>query len=145
MKDKRKRILLSGTVILLVLLNTVVVWGQPKGQYFPRPPFDVDPEDLPRIRRLLEGYFIGRSIISVINSILLLYLLLVYYGIYRETGSSFSIGLMVTAITLLIYTITSNPLLHWAFGYRTLFGVFNFIPNIFTTIAAVVLIYLSRE
>jgi hypothetical protein len=145
MKDKKWKILILGTIILLVLSNIGVVWGQPKGQYSPRPPFDVDPDDLPRIRRLLEGYFIGRSVISVINSILLLYLLLVYYGIYRETGSSFSLGLVVTAITLLTYTLTSNPLIHWAFGYRALFGVFNFIPDIFTTIAAVVLIYLSRQ
>jgi hypothetical protein len=109
----------------------------------PRP--DVVPDDLPRIRRLLASYFVGRTITSAVNSILLLYLLLVYYGIYRDTKSSFSLGLVIMSAAMLLFTVSYNPLIHWVIGSRKLLGVFNFVSDIFTTVVAVVLIYLSRQ
>jgi len=144
----RNRVWIAGLILAIILFNlsnVTAVSAQLPRKPFQRPPFDVDPEDLPKIRTLLATYFIGKTITSIVNSVLLLYLLLVYYGIYRNTKSSFSLGLMVMSVALMTFTISSSPLFHWALSRRLLFGVFNFIPDLFTTVAAVILIYLSRQ
>jgi len=144
----RSRVWAAGLLLVLILINlstVAVVSAQMQRRRFPRPPFDVDPEDIPKIRKLLATYFMGKTITSIVNSVLLLYLLLVYYGIYSNTKSQFSLGLMVMSVALITFTVSSSPLFHWMFNRRLLFGVFNFIPDMFTTVAAVVLIYLSRQ
>jgi len=144
----RSRVWAAGLLLALILINlstVAVVSAQLPRKPFQRPPFDVDPEDIPKIRKLLATYFMGKTITSIVNSVLLLYLLLVYYGIYSNTKSQFSLGLMVMSVALITFTVSSSPLFHWMFNRRLLFGVFNFIPDMFTTVAAVVLIYLSRQ
>lgn len=144
----RKRVWVAGVLLALIFVNlssVTAVSAQLPRRPFPRPPFDIDPEDIPKIQRLLATYFIGKTVTSLVNSVLLLYLLLVYFGIYRSTKSQFSLGLMVMSVALITFTVSSSPLIHWAFNRRILFGVFNFIPDLFTTVAAVVLIYLSRQ
>ncbi len=144
----RKRVWIAGLLLALIFVNlssVTVVSAQLPRRPFPRPPFDIDPEDIPRIQRLLVTYFIGKTVTSLVNSVLLLYLLLVYFGIYRSTRSQFSLGLMVMSVALITFTVSSSPLIQWALNRRILFAVFNFIPDVFTTVAAVVLIYLSRQ
>lgn len=109
----------------------------------PRP--DIKPEDLPKIKELMGRYFLGKTVISSINAVLLLYLSLVYYGIYRATKAQFSLGLMIMSVAFFMFVVSSNPMMNWLIGGRQLLGVFNFVGDIFTTIAAVVLIYLSRQ
>lgn len=112
---------------------------------FPRLPPDIDPEDLPRLRSLLATYVIGKTIIAAVNTVLLLYLLRSYYGLYRMSKSSFSLGLVMMSVALLLFTLSSAPLLHWVLGARKLMGTFNILPDVFTTIAAAILVYLSRQ
>jgi len=142
MKDKSSTRALLLVFTVLCLTSVLSAYAQ---QNRFNPPFDIDPEDIPELREQLERYFIGKSVISVINTLLLLYLFYIYYGLYKTTKSQFSLGLIVMTIALLIFTIASSPLTNWIIGDKRLFGIFNFIPDIFTTIATIVLIYLSSQ
>jgi len=102
-----------------------------------------------RIRPLsseeLQAYFTVRTIVSMVNTGLSVILLVVYAGIYLKTRAQFTIGLVILSAILLFYAITSNPLLQ-ALSFRVYgFGLGEALPELFTTIAAVVLLYLSVE
>ena len=102
-----------------------------------------------RIRPLspeeLQAYFTVRTIVSMVNTGLSAMLLVVYAGIYLKTRAQFTIGLVILSAILLSYAITSNPLLQ-ALSFRVYgFGLGEALPELFTTIAAVVLLYLSVE
>ena len=60
--------------------------------------------------------------------------------------SEFTLGLMVFSLTLLLYALTSNPLLQWVFGYQAFgLGPFAMIPELFTTLALAVMLYLTLK
>jgi hypothetical protein len=68
----------------------------------------------------------------------------VYADIYRKTRSEFTVGLIIFSATLLLYALTSNPIVIRAFGFR-LFGLgpFALLPDVFTFVALIILLYLS--
>jgi hypothetical protein len=69
-----------------------------------------------------------------------------YIRIYREVKSDFTIGLIVVMFALLFYAITSNPFTQYLFSYRGFGqGPFILLPDIFTTVALSVLLYLSLK
>jgi len=41
-----------------------------------------------------------------------------HVGIYRKTGTKFSLRLVIYSATLLLYAVSSNPLLHQVLGFR---------------------------
>jgi hypothetical protein len=92
----------------------------------------------------LRTYFMLRTIISTVNTGLVIYLLIIYIGIYLKTRARFTVGLIIFTVTLLLYAITSNPFLHVMFRPYTL-SLFDALPELFTTIAVVVLLYLSLK
>ena len=143
-REQRLGLLLLG-LVFIVLAFDVMAWAQPLDGHPWRPRPDIYPEDLPELRAMMLRYFWGKSIIGAINAVLLLYLLIVYYRVYRETKSQFSLGLVMMSTAFLLFVVTSIPLFNWALGGRNLFGAFNFIEDIFTTIVAVIMIYLSRQ
>jgi hypothetical protein len=135
-------------VFVLQTLNVQIVFGAPGNTIRRRPNLEeYDRETLKELSILMANYIKGKSVLNSINTILLLYLLFIYYGVYRDTKSTFSLGLVFLSSALLIYSITSNPILIWSSGFKSLeLGkAFDFIPDIFTTIASVILIYLSRQ
>ena len=132
-------------IMVIGLTLSFSVHAQLFDDRFPGPRPDIKPEDLPRIRDLMSRYFMGKTVISSINAVLLLYLSLVYYRIYRTTKSQFSLGLLIMSVAFFLFVVSSNPMMNWLIGGRQLLGVFNFVGDLFTTIAAVVLIYLSRQ
>lgn len=88
----------------------------------------------------------AKVIISFVNVFLVLSLLVIYVDIYLAVNSKFTFGLILTISALLVYAITSNPVFQMLFDYpATGAGPFLFIPDIFTAVAAAVLIYLSLE
>jgi len=97
---------------------------------------------------LLPFLLIVKTVLSSVNSILLTILLIIYLGIYRKTKAEFSVGLIIFTVALLIYSITSNPLIHGIAGFR-LSGAglepFTMLPDLFTCIASAILLYLSRQ
>ena len=134
-------------IIIIVLIgpfNTLnYIFSNPSNRLLER----LTPEQLEEISNLLVFYIKGRTVLALINSGLLLYLIALYIGIYRETKSNFSLCLVLFSATLLLYSITSNPILIWLNGFQeaNILNIFNFLPDIFTTLASAILIYLSRQ
>jgi hypothetical protein len=136
--------------LVLIQFTALNVYGQDRDYQKPRVK-DLSPEELQELENRIQFYFRGKTAVSVINSLLMAYIMWFYYVMYRENGSKFSLGLIALSSALFVYSITSNPwLFRWllftfknkAFEYKDLF---NFFPDLFTTTAAVIMIYLTRQ
>lgn len=137
-------------VAVVSLLVATIVMVQPLSHRPFRPfrPFEreIDPGKLKRRLSVLPYYIKAKTILSSVNSILLLSLFVTYLGIYRETGSEFSLGLVIFSLALFFYSIASNPLIHWFSGFPgSGLGPFTMLPDLFTCIASAVLLYLSQQ
>lgn len=92
----------------------------------------------------IELYYTAKTVISMVNVALSISLLVIYIDIYRKTKSEFTIGLIVFSTVLLLYALTSNPLMHGALGFHAYgLGPFAMLPDLFTFAALAVLLYLS--
>jgi hypothetical protein len=95
---------------------------------------------------LLALLVTAKTIVSFVNIALILTLLGLYYRIYSDVRSRFTLGLVLLITVLLMYAVTSNPLVHVLFGYYPFgLGPFTVIPDLFTTFALLVFLYLSLE
>lgn len=98
------------------------------------------------IQRDVDTLVKVKTILSFINLALIISLLVVYFDLYRQIRSKFTGGLIILLFALLLYALTSNPLVHIAFGYVAFgLGPFVILPDIFTTLALIVLMYISLE
>lgn len=145
----KNKLTLTLFALIIVLSSVVIVYAQPNpGQDSPwRPRLnESSPEILERFERRIESYIQFRIVLSSINMILYGYLLYMYTMLYNETKSKFSLGLMALSSVLLIYSITSNPLFLQLFrgSQPVWFTVFNFVPDVFASIGAAIMIYLTR-
>ena len=139
-------------LVILLALALEFVHGMPNINRPPRnspwrPRFnETDLETLERIAQRIEMMIRGKIIISSINMILYAYIAFFYIGLYRENRSKFSLSLTSLALVLLIYSISSNPLILFYIGRvkHVWLEAFNFIPDLFSMLAAVILLYLSR-
>jgi hypothetical protein len=92
----------------------------------------------------IELFYTAKAVISTVNMTLVIILMLMYIAIYRKTKSEFTVGLIIFSMILLLYTLTSNPLMHWIFGFRAFgLGPFAMLPDLFTCVALAVLLYLT--
>lgn len=92
----------------------------------------------------IELYYTIKTVISSINTTLLIFLLITYIDIYRKTQSEFTIGLIIFSMVLLLYALTTNPFVQWMFGFRAFgLGPFAMLPDVFTFTALAVLLYLT--
>jgi hypothetical protein len=141
----KKRLGIILLMLVLVQFTAVNMFSQDKREREK----DLSPEDLQELEDKLEIYFSRKSVVSTINSLLMAYIMWFYYMMYRENKSKFSLGLIALSGALLVYSISSNPWIvrqFWyifkrEFEYKYLF---DFIPELFTTAAAVIMIYLTR-
>ncbi|MEM3090807.1 MAG: hypothetical protein QXW17_03480, partial [Candidatus Bathyarchaeia archaeon] len=91
-------------------------------------------------------FYIVKTVISTVNIAIVLILLFIYMNIYRKTKTNFTIGLIIFSLILLLYTVSSNPILQTIFGYRAFgLGPFAMLPDVFALIALLVLLYLSLK
>ncbi len=142
-----KKLIMALFALTLIVSTTLTVSAQPD-QRFPWKPRlrDSDPETLEQFERQIENYITFRIVLSSLNMILYGYILVMYIQLYNETKSNFSMGLMALSSVLLIYSLSSNPLI-MGFLHGTepvWYNVFNSIPDVFASIAAVIMIYLTR-
>jgi len=94
----------------------------------------------------IEVFYTVKTVVSTINVTLGIILLLTYIEIYRKTKSDFTVGLIIFSMILLFYTLTSNPIMQWAFGFRAFgLGPFAMLPDLFACVALSVLLYLSLK
>ena len=88
---------------------------------------DLSPDELEELENRIQTYMMGKTVVSVINTLLMTYIMWFYYVMYRENRSKFSLGLIALSTALMVYSIASNPWLLYTFsqkGYRYA-GVFN--------------------
>jgi len=143
----RNKLVLTLFALMLILSTAVMVSAQPDQRFPWRPRFnESDPETLEKFGRQIENYITFRIVLSGLNTVLYGYILYLYTQLYRETNSKFSLALMALSAVLLIYAISSNPLVSQLLrGSEPIwFSVFNVIPDIFASIAAAIMIYLTR-
>ena len=109
---------------------------------------DLDYENLQLISSQLSAYIRGKTLISAVNVILLVYLFATYVDMYRQTKANFTLGLVFLSGALLSYSLFTNPVLLTVSGGSQgirIIRYFNFLPDLFTTVAGTILIYLSRQ
>jgi hypothetical protein len=134
--------------VLLVILTVVAILGAlwatsaywlPRFLFERRGPFPEIPEDI-------EFFYTANAIVSTVNVTLSVFLLITYIGIYRKTQSEFTIGLIIFSMVFLLNALALNPFVIWAFGFHPLgLGPFALLPDVFSFVALVVLLYLSLK
>ncbi|MCX6776076.1 MAG: hypothetical protein NT130_04490 [Candidatus Micrarchaeota archaeon] len=93
----------------------------------------------------LNSYSTLRFILSILNTLLVIYLLFVYVRNYLVLKSNFTLGLIAFLFSFLLYALSSIPLVHTLFGPFGIGGVFSFIPMLFSAIGLVIFAKLSNE
>ena len=96
-------------------------------------------------RVFVDNYVLG-TVIVCMNMFLLLGLLGSYISSFRRTKSSFLLGLVLFLGVLFMKSLLSLPFISILLGnslYQS--GIFSILPNMFETIALIILFYLSME
>jgi len=85
--------------------------------------------------------------LSTFNVLLLLVLTWSYSVLYRDLSNRFTLSLLLVSVALLLYAVTSNPVIHLLFGFRgsPTLGPFAFLPDLFAAVAVSVLLYQSFQ
>lgn len=86
-----------------------------------------------------------KLLVTTFNVVALLALTGTYVSVYRDLPNQFTLSLILFSVALLLYAVTSNPLFPLVFGFRGGVGLgpFTFIPDLFASVAIVVLLYQS--
>jgi hypothetical protein len=86
------------------------------------------------------------TIIICMNLTLLGGLLKTYVKSFKETSSTFLMGLVLFLGVLLVQSLLSLPIIQHSVGQTISdIGLFNVLPNLFETLALIILFYLSSE
>jgi len=94
----------------------------------------------------LEFFLKIKTAITFVNMTLSVMLIIIYYHIWKETKSDFTLGLMIVMVSFFVYAITSCPLIPGLLGFKPFgFGLFSLIPDIFATLALSVLLFISQK
>ncbi len=111
------------------------------------PPPETAPPPIPQPDRVLMDFFLKvKTMVSLVNIVFIISLMFIYRGIYRQVKSQFTLGLIVVMLVLLMYALTSNPLIQILFGYHAQgLGPFAMIPDIFATFGLGLLLYISLD
>ncbi len=93
--------------------------------------------------RDLQNLIKIKIFISTLNIILIGALLWNYTKIYKNMPNKFTLSLIIFSISLLLYAISSNPLIHVILGFRggPGLGPFTFLPDLFATAAIITLLH----
>jgi hypothetical protein len=145
-------IILAILLVVAALADFLAIQNAPSpstSPFEPRLPFDRPNFDFDRYYSVMgdiELFYKIKTILSSINATLLVFLLATYVDMYKKIQSEFTIGLILFSLILLLYALSSNPLLQWLFGYRAFgLGPFAMLPDMFTTLALAVLLYLTMK
>jgi small-conductance mechanosensitive channel len=142
MKKVSNVYLVFGLIIIAVVIGVLMAIAFP----LPKPPYQPPGSQQQPSPSDIEAFYIAKTVISIVNTALIIALLYIYAKIYRNIESRFTAGLILTMFVLLLYAISSNPLLQVLVGFRAFgMGPFAMIPDMFATAALVILLYLSLE
>lgn len=91
--------------------------------------------------RALKTVILLKVFFTSLNVVLLLGLMANYLQIYSSLKTSLSRSLVIFSGALILYAITSSPLIHVLAGFEIIsVGPFTFLPDIFVTIATVIIL-----
>jgi hypothetical protein len=145
MKKNVRNELILATLIVVVVAVWAALWAA-SVSWFPRYPFEPRPPPPHTIHGDIQLYYTVEAVVSAVNVTLSIILLLLYVSIYNRTRSQFTIGLMIFSAVLLLHSFVSFPLLDRVFGFYPFgLGPFAMLPDLFTCVALVVLLYLTFE
>ena len=101
-----------------------------------------------RLDRLPELAFLlsAKLFVSTFNVVVLVALVATYLSVYRDIPNQFTLSLLLFCLALLLYALTSNPLVQLYLGFRgdAQLGLFTFLPDLFAGVAVVALLYQSH-
>lgn len=85
--------------------------------------------------------------VSTFNVAVLVALAATYVSVYRDIPNRFTLSLILFSVALLLYALTSNPVVQVFAGVRPTpqLGVFTFLPDLFAGVAVVALLYQSHR
>ncbi|MFB6133147.1 MAG: hypothetical protein ABEJ44_07075 [Halanaeroarchaeum sp.] len=88
-----------------------------------------------------------RLFVSTFNVLAILALTAIYFSLYRGMPTRFTGSLLLFSVALFLYALSASPVIHLLFGFRggTGLGPFVFLPDLFASVAAVVLLYQSYQ
>jgi hypothetical protein len=94
----------------------------------------------------LGSYFLLRMLLSLLNLVLVLWLLYVYVKDYLLFRTNFALGLVAFLFSFLLYALSSIPLVRLLAAPARPFGeIFSFVPLLFSAIGLVIFAKLSNE
>jgi len=86
------------------------------------------------------------TIIICMNLSLLIGLLYTYIKSFKQTNSTFIMGLVLFLGVLFVQSLLTLPIIQHSVGQTISdIGLFNVLPNLFETLALIILFYLSSE
>ena len=142
MNNKKRTVLLP----IIVIAITVAIIGLVLASLILPPPETAPPPIQQPDRVLMDIYLKVKTMVSLVNIVFIISLVGIYRGIYRQVKSQFTMGLIIVMLVLLMYALSSNPLIHVLFGYQAQgLGPFAMMPDIFTTFALGLLLYISLD
>ncbi|MCT9097075.1 hypothetical protein [Haloarchaeobius sp. HME9146] len=91
-----------------------------------------------------------KMFVSTFTVVLLIALTMNYLTVYRELPNRFTLSLIIFCLSLLLYALTSVPIVAMIFGgfrqgLAASIGPFAFIPDMFASIAVLILLHQSYE
>ena len=128
-----------GLLAICCILAVLFVWMflSLKLPHFLTKPRGTPPPEVPWDS---EWYYAAQTVISIVSTAFSIFLLAMYADSFRKTRSEFSVALMIFAVVLSLSSITSNPALQFAFGFKAFgLGPFAMLPLLFQCIGLVVL------
>ncbi|HPM85714.1 MAG: hypothetical protein PHY04_00790 [Candidatus ainarchaeum sp.] len=146
-KIKSKKILLNKSInfhplfitLIILIIGFLLIYFA--GNLLGLNSFDPDSTG----RMINQSFLVERIIINSIASFLILIIINSYISIYLKTKSNFSLGLLIMSISLLIQTLSANPLILSLFSFRLVgLGLLSLVSSATTLIAVLALLYLSR-
>ena len=93
----------------------------------------------------IENSFAMRSVLSLFNVVIVIYLLYIHIKDYLRLKSSFTLGLIAFLASFLMYAIATVPLLHPLLGAYGRAAMISFVPMMFSAIGLLIFAKLSNE
>lgn len=91
--------------------------------------------------RTLQSVMLLKVFFTSLNIVLLLGLVMNYIRIYSGLKTGLSRSLVAFSTALMFYAVTSSPLTHVLAGFDVIsIGPFTFLPDIFVTVATVIIL-----
>lgn len=93
----------------------------------------------------IETVIQAKLFVTTLNGIVLFVILWNYIRVYQDLPNRFTMSLLIFTVALLLYAMASNPLLPILLGFQhaSTLGPFLFLPDVFASVAVIVLLYQS--